>query len=225
MKITPSGVFQGPVDLISSILTYHVTSRICVSLQDLSEYQRGREMRRATIARFIMVNDLSHITPTTPAQDDMPGMIWWPLIPDEVTLRELARRRPDMKLQVAMTCIEANYERLWKELEPEPSQQLWHIAQRNWVYGGQPFRSSYTDYMERREAEIQGGSEERYDHFCADTDGHQLCDEAAVVIKEPTSTYLQERIDFPMTSEAVIIVLLRYLAGKRSRVGTIHVLE
>jgi len=54
----------------------------------------------------------------------MPGMIWWPLLPAEETLRELVRRRPDMKLQAAMTCIEANYERLWDELEPEPRWDL-----------------------------------------------------------------------------------------------------
>ncbi|OIW32666.1 hypothetical protein CONLIGDRAFT_660508 [Coniochaeta ligniaria NRRL 30616] len=173
------------------------------SLQDLSRYPRGREITRATIARFIMVNDLSHITsPTTPAQRDMPGMIWWPLLPDEITLRELARRRPDMKLQVAMACIAANYERLWKELNPEPAPELWSLARGQFtVHSDYPVRSYFTDYMERQGWEhVSAAGVRRHDEYYDNT--HGLCETAAVLDKEPTSIFLRPRVDFPMTSEA-----------------------
>lgn len=86
------------------------------------------DIRAAILARFIMVNDLSHITETDPHPeedyDEIPGMIWWPLIPAERTLKALAKRRPDMHLQVAMACIAGNYKKLWDELAPEPCYQL-----------------------------------------------------------------------------------------------------
>jgi hypothetical protein len=173
------------------------------SLQDLSKYKRAREIRRATIARFIMVNDLSHITPTTPAKEDMPGLIWWPLIPDNVTLRELARRRPDMKLQVAMTCIASNNQLVWDELKPEPCLELWQIAEHQWMTNANhPFRSYYTDYLERREAENKDRAGEHYGSYSTDVDLGQ----AAAVDKEPTSTYMRERIDFPMSTQAFMSV-------------------
>lgn len=196
------------------------------SLQDLSrhKYERGDDIIRATIARFIMVNDLSHITPTSPREDDMPGMIWWPLLPREETLRELARRRPDMRLQVAMTCVAANYERLWDELEPERHPTLWKLAQGRWVTAAtQPVRSYYTDYLARREAEIREitvvedeeadgedddawqnvdivlSSRGRPSYYGSRTEGHELCDDAAVVDNEPTSTYLHSGIGLPVS--------------------------
>lgn len=196
------------------------------SLQDLSQYkyEGGDDIRRATIARFIMVNHLSHITPTYPFENDMPGMIWWPLLPREETLRELARRRPDMRLQVAMTCIAANYERLWDELEPEPHPALWKLAQGRYLTAAtQPVRSYYTDYLARREAEgreisiVEEGeadgeaddawqnvntvlsSRGRPSYYGSRTEGHELCDDAAVVDKEPTSTYLHSGIVLPVS--------------------------
>jgi hypothetical protein len=112
-----------------------------------------------------------------------------------------------MKLQVAMTCIAANYERLWKELKPEPSQELWKMAQQQWMSDAtHPVRSYYTDYLERREAENQERPRARYDYYGSYTEGQDLCDAAAAVDKEPTSTYLRERIDLPMLSEAQVSV-------------------
>ena len=179
------------------------------SLQNFSRNELiryGGEIKRATIARVIMVNDLSHITPTNPEPNQMPGMIWWPLLPAEETLRELVRRRPDMKLQAAMTCIEANYEQLWDELEPEPRWELWKLAQRQFITSAQqPVRSYYTDYLERREAEEKertAGAEDwpdlatavresrRPPYYGSSTIGHDLCEEAAIVDKEPTTTLL-----------------------------------
>lgn len=184
------------------------------SLQDLKVswkddyflYSYDREIKRATIARFIMVNDLSHITPTSPEPNEMPGMIWWPLIPAEETLRELVRRRPDMKLQAAMTCIEANYQQLWAELEPKPRDELWRQAQ--WRFNAiapQPLRSYFTDYLEGREAEVEAAEAEprepetlleavtesrRPPYYVSNTIGHDLCQNAAVIDKEPTTTFL-----------------------------------
>ncbi|RKU40476.1 hypothetical protein DL546_000909 [Coniochaeta pulveracea] len=162
------------------------------------------EIKRATIARFIMVNDLSQITPTDPAPNSMPGMIWWPLLPAEETLRELVRRRPDMRLQAAMTCIEANYELLWDELAPEPRWELWKLAQRQFKTDARhPVRSYYTDYLERREAETKEAAEVGDEdpvvkregarsppYYGPSTIGHDLCEEAARVDREPTTTLL-----------------------------------
>jgi hypothetical protein len=176
------------------------------SLQDLSRYQRGGEMKRATIARIC-----THITPTTPAVREMPGMIWWPLLPDQVTLRELARRRPDMKLQVAMACIAANYERLWQELKPELTPELWKLA-RDQFMSAHPVRSYFTDDIESRAAKDgeRTVDDEGWEHISAKAPSHYryrdntiaLCDNAAVLDKEPTSTLLRPRIDLPMISES-----------------------
>ncbi|KAB5575734.1 hypothetical protein GE09DRAFT_602608 [Coniochaeta sp. 2T2.1] len=183
------------------------------SLQNFSRDElisHGREIKRATIARFIMVNDLSHITPSNPHPNGMPGMIRWPLLPAEETLRELVRRRPDMRLQAAMACIEANYERLWDELAPEPRWELWKLAQRQFVTSAQqPVRSYYTDYLERREAEMKAAEAEAWEpetlleavresrrppYYGSSTIGHDLCENAAIVDKEPTTTFLLPEI-------------------------------
>lgn len=103
----------------------------------------------ACTGRFIMVNDLSLITPTSPRE--LPAMIWWPLLPAEATLRELVSRRPDACLQVAMACVAGDYRALWDELAPEPSVELHEHAR-----GGVPrwdkrvVRNYYTDYLESK---------------------------------------------------------------------------
>ncbi|KAI9640873.1 hypothetical protein NHQ30_010714 [Ciborinia camelliae] len=112
-------------------------------------------IHKAIEARFIMVNDLSRIGTTTNTAHNhfMPFMIWWPLLPQEATLRELARRRPDMMLQVAMTCIAADYRELWEELTPEPHALLWEqSAQRSETYMDTN-RNYYVEDLERRAAE------------------------------------------------------------------------
>jgi hypothetical protein len=149
------------------------------------------DIKAAILARFIMVNDLSHITKTSPEPLYVPGMIWWPLIPREETLEELARRRPDMKLQVAMACIAGNYKRLWDKLALEPSRQLWrHASQLD-----DGIRNHFVDYLERR----AGGSYwdvldnvPQYDMTRAD----DQCLDAAKLDKEPTTTWLDSDIKF-----------------------------
>ncbi|KAK3948106.1 hypothetical protein QBC32DRAFT_318166 [Pseudoneurospora amorphoporcata] len=103
---------------------YNTTFAKWWSLQPRDGENSG-DLRAATLARFIIVNDLSNITATDPDPEEncheMPGMIWWPLIPAERTLEALAKLRPDMHLQVAMACIAGNYTELWDKLAPEPS--------------------------------------------------------------------------------------------------------
>ncbi|KAF7937961.1 uncharacterized protein EAE97_007757 [Botrytis byssoidea] len=91
------------------------------------------DVRAAVLARFIMVNDLSRITDRSTATTDTitgaeywpePFLIWWPLIPLELTLRELVRRRPNMLRQVAMACIAADYFQLWKRRAAEKNINL-----------------------------------------------------------------------------------------------------
>ena len=140
------------------------------------------DVRAATLARFIMVNDLSHITETYPEdEEEIPGMICWPLIPAERTLEVLAKRRPDMHLQVAMACIAGNYKELWDKLAPKPYIQLWDMASS----GRDPsVRNHFVEYIERRASElgldIPGGLEEICDY-----PAHDWCWNAARIHKEP----------------------------------------
>ncbi|KAF9872428.1 hypothetical protein CkaCkLH20_09925 [Colletotrichum karsti] len=88
----------------------------------------GVEMfRQAINARFIMNNDLSRITSDTDGRI-LPEIFWWPQWPHEDTLRELARRRPDMGHQCAIACIVANYRGLFDELRVSPSRSQWEAA-------------------------------------------------------------------------------------------------
>ncbi|TGO08779.1 hypothetical protein BTUL_0192g00130 [Botrytis tulipae] len=148
------------------------------------------DIKRATLARFIMVNDLSRITSTTETSDkdqSMPFMIWWPLIPQEATLRELARRRTDMGLQVAMACIVADYHQLWSELTPEPHALLWYQAAQQEEDGANLNKNFYVEYLERRAAE------KGIDLQAPAWDCSSLYD-CLTRDKEPTTIFLQPQI-------------------------------
>ncbi|KAJ5577069.1 hypothetical protein N7535_003995 [Penicillium sp. DV-2018c] len=83
----------------------------------------GRFSKAAINARFIMNGDLSRITPETPT-DELPYCIWYPTIPRESVLRELHRRRPDMKPAIARACILANYEDTYDLLDVDPDTNI-----------------------------------------------------------------------------------------------------
>jgi hypothetical protein len=135
-----------------------------------------------------MVNDLSHITETSPDPRKVPGMIWWPLIPAEETLEELAKRRPDMHLQVAMACIAGNYTRLWDKLSPEPCRQLWKQASQ-W---DDSIRNHYVDYLKRRATEL--GIDINHLGTLGKNRAEDQCLDAARLDKEPTTTYVPRDI-------------------------------
>ncbi|KAH8904876.1 hypothetical protein BR93DRAFT_862404, partial [Coniochaeta sp. PMI_546] len=80
-------------------------------------------LQRAITARYTMNNDLSRISRTTPSHE-LPYCIWYPGHPAKETLAALVRRRPDMKPQVARTCVVSNYTTLFEELDPEPDKPL-----------------------------------------------------------------------------------------------------
>ncbi|KAK2599205.1 hypothetical protein N8I77_010977 [Diaporthe amygdali] len=102
----------------------------------------------AVKARFIMNNELSRIVPASATPPEYnPFLIWWPLVPHEATLRELVRRRPDMKLQAALACIAGDYHVTYKLLDVEPHHYLWKQAQ---VYCANPF---YLQDLETRAAD------------------------------------------------------------------------
>ncbi|WQF76702.1 hypothetical protein CDEST_01716 [Colletotrichum destructivum] len=156
------------------------------SLQEIDP--SNRSIRTAALARFIMVNDLSHITPSSPSKYEVPAMIWWPLIPAEETLKELVRRRPDMKLQAAMACIAGDYRALWEDLAPRPCSELWDQARqtqtRSWP--NSPNRNYYVDYLEQHAKEL--GCD------IVDVRTNSECEDAAVRDKEPTTTWLDSGI-------------------------------
>ncbi|KAL0776016.1 hypothetical protein CaCOL14_007303 [Colletotrichum acutatum] len=161
------------------------------SLQKL-EYG-NHAIKTAVLARFIMVNDLSHIAPDSPTEAAMPHLIWWPLLPAEATLRELVRRRPDMNLQVAMACIAGDYRDFWDELAPKPCSELLNQATQKEErsprfpqsprYPDSPNRNYYVEYLEKR-ARALGMEPIDLPRTCSE------CEDAAVRDKEPTTTFL-----------------------------------
>ncbi|KAF5878881.1 uncharacterized protein Bfra_001052 [Botrytis fragariae] len=141
---------------------YHHTAfaRWCHHQPNVAHSPFRDDIRQAALARFIMVNDLSRIadqsTTTTHTITGAecwpdPFLIWLPLIPSELTLRELVRRRPSMLRQVAMACIAADYFQLWSELEPEPDPILWEQATSMGVVNRN--QNYYSEDLERRAAE------------------------------------------------------------------------
>lgn len=89
----------------------------------------------AISARFVMVNDLSRVTPKIFSMD-LPYTIWHPLVPLEETLEELIRRRPDMKPQAARACIVGDYQQLYTKIDPDADRGLLEEARlsRNLYY-------------------------------------------------------------------------------------------
>ncbi|KAK2027316.1 hypothetical protein LX32DRAFT_640998 [Colletotrichum zoysiae] len=102
---------------------------------------------QAIHARYIMNDDLSRIDSEVHG-DKLPEFFWWPHIPRECTLRELAWRRPDLKHQVTLACIAGYYENLFLELSEgeKPTQQQWEAA--NVSLG-----EFYREYLKRRAIE------------------------------------------------------------------------
>ncbi|GKT51253.1 uncharacterized protein ColSpa_11434 [Colletotrichum spaethianum] len=96
-------------------------------LKDSFAYKEWKVLRQALHARFIMNNDLSRIHGEVDG-DELLHIFWWPHFPYQNTLRELAWRRPDLKGQVAIACITANYQDVNDELKAEPSRWQWEAA-------------------------------------------------------------------------------------------------
>ncbi|POR37749.1 Uncharacterized protein TPAR_02063 [Tolypocladium paradoxum] len=106
----------------------------------------GGSVKRAIAARFIMANDLSRVSPGVPA-DDFPYMIWYPLRPSEVTLRDLLRLQPtEMKTAIAHACIVCDYQSLFDEIDIEPDYILADEARQS------PNRH-YLEHLQRRATE------------------------------------------------------------------------
>ncbi|KAJ8058602.1 hypothetical protein OCU04_012779 [Sclerotinia nivalis] len=138
-----------------------------------------KHIREAIMARFIMVNDLTRL-----GQLPLPFMIWYPLIPQQKTLRELMRRKPYIHIQIAITCIVADYRSLWDDLKPEPNSLLYEQATR----GGRD-RNYYVEDLERRAAE-------KDIDLCGPYMALRMEDLSVCldIIKEPTSIYLKSSI-------------------------------
>lgn len=114
-------------------------------LQDLFARNEWKVLRQAFHARCIMSNDLSRIWDGIYGED-LPLCFWWPHIPHENTLRELAWRRCDLEDHVAVACIVANYQEAFDDLNIEPSRRQWEVA-------CQSPNAHYLESIKRRAAE------------------------------------------------------------------------
>lgn len=102
-------------------------------------------IRRAINARFIMTNDLSRITPTTPV-DELPYCIWFPQPAYHTVYEQLARLRPEMRLQAARACIVANYQPSFEKIDPPHDSALVKEAEES----PNPF---FLKYLQAKEAQ------------------------------------------------------------------------
>ena len=74
------------------------------------------EFTRALNARAIMSNRVPDMDPTA-RPEELPHCIWYPEVASEDTYRQLAKRYPQMRYQVARACAVAGYTELYLELE------------------------------------------------------------------------------------------------------------
>ncbi|KAF6839929.1 hypothetical protein CPLU01_01526 [Colletotrichum plurivorum] len=108
-----------------------------------NDYKSFR-LQQAVHARFIMNNDLSRIDDSVEPMD-LPLLIWYPQIPTKNTLRELAWRRRDMWMQVAVACVYADYQDVYDEVCIEPNRHIWRQAlhsQNTYYYEDQTRRAA-----------------------------------------------------------------------------------
>ena len=99
------------------------------------------DMIKASLARFTMMNDISWLEESNPI---LPYLIWWPVQPQYDTLVALVRREPKMAQAVGHACVFCDFEQLYDDIKPEPTDALiWEArAQRRTRY--------YDDLMQRR---------------------------------------------------------------------------
>ncbi|KAJ5170924.1 uncharacterized protein N7500_003707 [Penicillium coprophilum] len=109
-----------------------------------------REIRTAINARKIMNNDISDLDDDS---DCLPWLIWWPVRPNENTLRELASKCPSMRHQIAITAILCDYKSLFRSLKPPPRESFFEAAKQS----RNPF---YLKYLEEFVKEHSIGSKE-----------------------------------------------------------------
>ena len=85
-------------------------------------------------ARFVMNNDLSWLTESTP-EGELPRLIWHPHFAQVTTCEELARRRPSMKKACVMALIQGGHKDAFTRFgEVVPDFDLWDVASpgRDW---------------------------------------------------------------------------------------------
>jgi hypothetical protein len=112
-------------------------------------------VKKALHARFIMSNNLERITVDTKGYE-LPYLIWYPQFAVPETYVELARRRPDMRVQAARACVVADYSDAYCEIGAPWDRALAREAD------GSP-NPFYAEDM-RKKAEAAGVTYEGYDH-------------------------------------------------------------
>ncbi|KAK2591954.1 hypothetical protein QQS21_010358 [Conoideocrella luteorostrata] len=112
--------------------------------------QPNREMDfiKASLARFTMMNDISWLEDSP--GEVLPYLIWWPVQPQYNTLVALVKREPKMKQAVGHACVFHDFESLYHEIRPEPTNAL------IWEARYHMKKHFYDDLMKRR-AEVPKG--------------------------------------------------------------------
>ncbi|KAJ4378726.1 hypothetical protein N0V86_005597 [Didymella sp. IMI 355093] len=90
---------------------------VALQLEAGDERFNTQRVKKALHARFIMSNNLERITSDTP-EADLPYLIWYPHLAERETYVELARKRPDVRIQAARACLVANYEDAYRDIDP-----------------------------------------------------------------------------------------------------------
>jgi len=152
--------------LVRGIYHSPIFAKWC-SLQPVEKMDNLR-IKMAINARFIMSNDLSRIsTQTDPLE--LPYNIWFPQPASSIIYEELVRRRPAMKLQAARACIVADYEEVYKKIDPQHDEALVREAKAS----QNPYYLN--DLLQKKEAGNSTGETYRhYDAWKVDTDKNTM---------------------------------------------------
>jgi len=139
--------------LVRGIYHSPIFAKWC-SLQPVEKMDNLR-IKMAINARFIMSNDLSRISAQTDPLE-LPYNIWFPQPASGIIYEELVRRRPAMKLQAARACIVADYQDVYKKIDPQHDEALVREAKAS----QNPYYLN--DLLQKKEAGNSTGETYRY---------------------------------------------------------------
>lgn len=112
----------------------------------LQSFKPKDRIQNAITARFIMNNDLSHVTSEVRL---LPYLIWYPNLASWTTYKELARLKPEMKPQILRACIIGDFEALFDELVNDVAPDAALVAE-----ASASFNPHYLKTLEKRVSDL-----------------------------------------------------------------------